>query len=151
MISNTLVIIFIIVIVFIFAFILRSYDKGHKHLIYRVLSFIIFLDHLVDCVDWNEIYFYRRYKSVLYFLDSLTYIGVAFAPAFSLVISLAFVNHYEEIPKGYLLFFIVPFITNIMVWTNPLHHLQYVHFSVVSSEVFLDHIFISQAYIVIYV
>ena len=83
----------------------------------------------------------------LYFWDSLTYIGVAFAPAFSLVISLAFVNHYEEIPKGYLLFFIVPFITNIMVWTNPLHHLQYVHFSVVSSEViFGPYIYFSGVY-----
>ena len=99
MISNTLVIIFIIVIVFIFAFILRSYDKGHKHLIYRVyyllsFSLIIWLIALIGMK-----FTFTGDTNQLYFWDSLTYIGVAFAPAFSLVISLAFVNHYEEVPK----------------------------------------------------
>ncbi|MEA5018506.1 MAG: histidine kinase N-terminal 7TM domain-containing protein [Erysipelotrichaceae bacterium] len=147
MISNALVIIFIIVITFILTFMLKSYEKGHKHLIYRIyyllsLTLIIWLIALIGMKFTNV-----NSVNQLYFWDSLTYIGVAFAPAFSLVIALSFVNHYEKMPKLYLAFFVIPFITNIMVWTNPLHHLHYVNFSVLAQEViFGPYIYFSGLY-----
>ena len=147
MISNYLIIIFIIVIIFILAFILRSYEKGHKHLIYRIyyllsFSLMVWLIALIGMKFTNPID-----SNQLYFWDSLTYIGVAFAPAFSLVIALSFVNHYEKLPKLYFLFFIIPILTNIMVWTNPLHHLHYVNFSVIANEVvFGPYIYFSGLY-----
>ena len=147
MISNYLVIIFIIVIIFILSFILRSYDKGQKHLIYRLyyllsFSLIVWLIALIGMK-------FTTFSDVkqLYFWDSLTYMGVAFAPAFSLVIALAFVNHYEKLPKLYYFFFFIPLLTNIMVWTNPLHNLHYVHFSIIASEVtFGPYIYFSGLY-----
>lgn len=126
---------------------MKSYDKGHKHLIYRVYYFLSF-----SLIIWLIALIGMKFTNIadtnqLYFWDSLTYVGVAFAPAFSLVISLTFVNHYEHLPKGYLLFFVIPLITNIMVWTNPLHHLHYVYFSIVSSEVvFGPYIYFSGVY-----
>jgi two-component system sensor histidine kinase HupT/HoxJ len=80
-------------------------------------------------------------------LDSLTYVGVANTPVLCLVIALAFVNNWEKLPKKCLWLFLIPLITNVMVWTNPLHHLYYVKFSVVRSQiVFGPYMYVSGTY-----
>lgn len=84
---------------------------------------------------------------MLYVWDSATYIGAAFAPVFSLLIAIVFTQDLERLPKKYLLLLVIPLITNIIAWTNPLHHLLYRHFSVFSSEiVFGPYIIVSGAY-----
>ena len=85
--------------------------------------------------------------SAIMMLDSLTYIGVANTPVLCLVIALAFVNNWDKLPKKCMWLFVIPLLTNVMVWTNPLHHLYYAQFSVVRSEiVFGPYMYVSGAY-----
>lgn len=86
-------------------------------------------------------------EELLRAFDSLTYIGVAFAPVFSLLISLVFTKGCERLPKKYYWLFVLPLITNIVVWTNPLHHLHYRTFSLYGSTVeFGPYIYVSALY-----
>ena len=39
----------------------------------------------------------------------------------ALLLALAFTKGWETLPHKYLLLFIVPCITTVVVWTNPLH------------------------------
>ena len=69
------------------------------------------------------------------------------APVLLLLIALVFTHHYDSLPKKVRGLFIVPVLTNIMIWTNPLHHLHYKHFSVIASEVvFGPYMYISGGY-----
>lgn len=84
---------------------------------------------------------------VLFVLDSLSYIGGAFTPVIMLLIALAFITGKVEMPRRWFLLLIIPIITNIVVWTNPLHHLHYRVFAVVRSELeFGPYMLISGAY-----
>lgn len=67
--------------------------------------------------------------------DSLSYVGVSFSPVLMLFICLVFAKGYEKLPKGYYLLFIVPVVTNLVVWTNPLHGMMYQQFSTIRDEI----------------
>ena len=83
----------------------------------------------------------------LYILDSCTYLGVAFVPVLSLLIAMAFTRTWEKLPKKCLWLFAVPVLTNLVVWTNPLHHIYYAHFSILRSQlVFGPYIIFSGGY-----
>ena len=82
--------------------------------------------------------------SVMFFLDCLMQPGGALCAPLYLCIAASFVNGYEKMPKWMAYIFIIPVITILVAWTNPLHHLQYVHFSVVRSQiVFGPYVFVS--------
>lgn len=83
----------------------------------------------------------------LFILDAVTHIGATFCPVISVLIALTFIKGWERLPHWSWMVFVIPVLTNIMVWTNPLHHFYYVQFAVVRSElVFGPGIFISGAY-----
>jgi signal transduction histidine kinase len=65
-----------------------------------------------------------------YFWDSFSYLGVTTLPVFVLAIAITFVRGINEIPKLWYLLFTLPILTNILVWTNPWHHLHYAVFSI---------------------
>lgn len=73
--------------------------------------------------------------TMLYIWDSLTYIGVSFVPVFSLFITLTFTKGLEKMPSRYWSLLIWPVIANILVWTNPFHHLFYSQFAVQLDEI----------------
>ena len=82
--------------------------------------------------------------SVMFFLDCLMQPGGALCAPLYLCIAVTFVNGYEKMPGWMKYVFIVPVVTTLVAWTNPLHHLMYVHFSVVRSEiVFGPYVFVS--------
>lgn len=73
--------------------------------------------------------------TAMYIWDSMSNIGAAYLPAMALMIAICFVNNGVILPKWSWLLLIVPTITVLVVWTNPLHHLHYKVFSVLASEV----------------
>ena len=82
--------------------------------------------------------------SLMYLLDCLMQPGGALCAPLYLCIAISFTQRYEKLQKWMLLLFIFPAITILVAWTNPLHHLYYVQFSVVKSQiVFGWYIFIS--------
>ncbi len=79
--------------------------------------------------------------------DSITSIGAYTIPAIFLCISIAFVRHEQHFKKWMALFFAVPAVNVLVIFTNPLHHLQYEHFSIVRSEiVFGPYIYVTGGY-----
>ena len=82
--------------------------------------------------------------SMMYFLDCLMQPGGALCSPLYLCIATSFTQRYEKPQKWMPALFIVPLITVLVAWTNPLHHLYYVEFSVVKSQiVFGPYIYVS--------
>ena len=82
--------------------------------------------------------------SLMYLLDCLMQPGGALCSPLYLCIAISFTQGYEKMRKWMLALFILPIITVLIAWTNPLHHLYYVEFSVVKSQiVFGPYIYVS--------
>ncbi|MDD3193002.1 MAG: histidine kinase N-terminal 7TM domain-containing protein [Oscillospiraceae bacterium] len=147
MVSDWIATVFTIILVAILLFIIWSLRIRHLPLIHKLylgiaISFGIWLVALL-CIKYTD----PANTTMLWVWDSFTYIGVAFSPAFTLCIALVFTKGWERMkPLGWAAF-IIPAATNVIVWTNPIHHLQYKVFSVVKSEiVFGPYIYVSGLY-----
>ena len=66
----------------------------------------------------------------LVYYDYFVYIGSCFLPVSVLFMSLTFANPTIKFGKKYLLFFIIPILSLIILWTNDLHHLFYITYSI---------------------
>jgi len=134
LVSDIDVTIAIITLIALLAFMLRSVVGGEMHLIHKM-----YMGIGACCAIWMLGLIGIRFTApdnttFLYIWDALTNIGCAYMPVFSLCFSIAFVTGGEHLPQYAKLFFIVPTITVVLVWTNPLHHFFYRVFSVVRSE-----------------
>lgn len=77
-----------------------------------------------DCLNIvNPIYF-----------DYFVYIGTCFLPVCFLIMSIIFSNTKVKFSKKYLLLFIVPIISLLILWTNDFHHLFYKQYSINMNE-----------------
>lgn len=65
---------------------------------------------------------------------NLIYISICFLPIFVFLFGVSFAKTKVAFSKKYLLLFIVPIITTVVIWTNDLHHCFFDNFSVNSSE-----------------
>ncbi len=72
---------------------------------------------------------------IMFLLDCIMQPGGALCSPLYLCIAVTFVEGYERMKNWMKALFIIPVITILITWTNPLHHLQYVEFSVVRSEI----------------
>lgn len=79
--------------------------------------------------------FFPYDQNMLQTLDSLTYLGATTVPPILLISSIAYTRSLERLPWRVSLLFIVPLITLIIVFTNPLHHLHYIYFSTDADKV----------------
>lgn len=79
--------------------------------------------------------------------ENVTYIAACLAPIFIYFISLAFKNPNMKFGKKHLLYFIVPLITLLVLWTNNYHHLFYIKYSIdINETVFGAYFYIHSAY-----
>ena len=147
MISDFSMVILIISILAIIAFLIRSFRTGLKTLIQKLYT--IFASFVII---WMLALIVMKFvppenMHLLYILDSLVYLGCAGGPTFSLLIVLTFIKDYDKFPRYFYYLLIVPVLTNIIVWTNPLHHLFYQVFSTVIDElVFGPYFYFSAVY-----
>lgn len=119
----TLLCIFLLVLL---RFILKQKNKKQLHKIFIILFGLILIWILpmilqiifMDNLDLNIKYFYDIY-----------YIGICFLPVAFFFMSIIFVNGKLEFKKRYLLLFIVPVLSIILLWTNDYHHLFYKEYS----------------------
>lgn len=68
------------------------------------------------------------------YFDYFVYIGTCFLPVALLFVSIIFSNTKVKFSKKYLLLFIIPIISLLILWTNDLHHLFYKQYSVNINE-----------------
>ena len=135
MISNTALMTFYISIIGLVMIISRNLRTNRSHLINKIYAFLA-----LALIEWMIALIGMRFSRpddqiALYFWDALSNLGVSLTPALSLLIAIVFVRHYARLPKKTAWLFVIPLLTNIMIWTNPLHHLHYRQFSVIASEV----------------
>lgn len=71
--------------------------------------------------------------SPIYF-DYFVYIGTCFLPVSVFFTGLVFAKTKLKFKKKYLLLFIIPIISLLVLWTNDYHHLFYVEYSTNISE-----------------
>ncbi len=109
----------------------------------------IFSLNLVLLLVWDSALILQLlFKDVnpIYF-DYVAYIAICFIPITMLLMGLIFANTKIKFKKHYLLLFIVPTISLFLLWTNDLHHLFYVSYSVsISDAVFGPYFIVHSIY-----
>ena len=68
------------------------------------------------------------------YFDYFAYICACFFPVTLFLTSLVFANTKLKLKKRHLLLFVVPIISLLVLWTNDLHHLFYVTYSINLKE-----------------
>ena len=68
------------------------------------------------------------------YVDYFTYLPVVLTPVALFFVAYIFAKGEIHFKKRYLLLFIVPVITLIVLWTNDIHHLFYSNYSLISGE-----------------
>ena len=85
--------------------------------------------------------------NVAIYVDYFIYLPVVLTPVALFFIAYIFIKRHIEFKKWYLLFFIIPIITMLILWTNDFHHLFYEYYSVNTSEtVFGPYFYVHSAY-----
>ncbi len=147
MISNTFVVFALVALVLIGGFLVwmrNTQDIRLLHKLYTMLtlSYVVWIMALVIMkhVPMDN-------TAMLFILDAITNTTGSLTPTLYLCISLAFLNDWDKMPKKIWFLFGVTAFNSLVVWTNPLHHLQYKVFSVIKSEVvFGPYMFVSGAF-----
>lgn len=81
------------------------------------------------------------------YFDYFVYIGTCFLPVSIFFTGLIFANTKITFKKRYLLFFIMPILSLIILWTNDLHHLFYITYSTnLKDTVFGPYFYIHSVY-----
>lgn len=136
MVSNLALVIFACALVIITAFSIWSMrGERRKNLLHRLYLLVS-----VSLASWIIVVMCIRLadqdnEKVMFVLDCLMQPGGALCSPLYLCIAVTFVEGYEKMRTWMKALFIMPVITVLVTWTNPLHHLQYVKFSVVRSEI----------------
>lgn len=148
MISNLALVIFIAILVSVVAFAFWVFRTKRK----RELLSKLFLGFAVAYGSWIlplvVMYFADASdQSLMFILDCAMQPGGAMCAPLYLCIAISFVKGYDSWKKWMSWLFVVPIITVLMACTNPWHHLYYVQFSVIKSQiVFGPYLLVSGAY-----
>ena len=148
MISNLALVIFVAILVSVVAFAFWVFRTKRK----RELLSKLFLGFAVAYGSWIlplvVMYFADASdQSLMFILDCAMQPGGAICSPLYLCIAISFVKGYDSWKKWMSWLFVVPIITVLMACTNPWHHLYYVQFSVIKSQiVFGPYLLVSGAY-----
>ena len=136
MISTASLWIFIFALATLTGFFIWSSKPKHKRGLLHRLFLMLAIAYATWLVPLIAMYFVDAGNaSVTFILDCLMQPGGALCSPLYLCIALVFVTGAEKMPKWMRLVFIIPVLTIIVAWTNPLHHLYYVEFSTIRSEI----------------
>lgn len=93
--------------------------------------------------------------TIIYYIEYITYIANAFLPVSLFFTGLIFANTKISFKKWYLLFFIIPIISLMVLWTNSIHHLFIVDYSIDNTKMvygsFSNYIYSPYTYILMFI
>jgi two-component system sensor histidine kinase HupT/HoxJ len=147
MISDLATVTFILILAAIAVFIVWNFRNSRHHELLPRLYLALVLIYVVLAISMIGMRFTGPDQvNRLFVLDCMSSVGYGI-PAIYLLISVVFVKGYDRMPKwGYALL-VVPVLSVLIIATNPLHHLQYIHFAVIRSEiVFGPYVMVTGAY-----
>jgi len=147
--------IFLIIVFFsiIFLIVLEKYIFGlknkkqlHRFFMYTILFLIIYNIGVTAVVSSNVI---SNYKDIRF--EYIVFFGITFCSLFFLLTGLVFVKQTIKFNYKYLALFIIPTITNIILWTNQYHRLFYKEYSTASEYSFGPYFYISMVFTWLYI
>ena len=145
MVSTLSLWIFIVALVLLAAFFTWSSLSSHKGNLLHRLFLLLAIAYASWLIPLVILYFVDSANSnAAFILDCLMQPGGALCAPVYMCIAVIFVKESEKLNKWLTAMFIIPTLTVLLAWTNSLHHLYYVNFSTIRSEiVFGPYIFIS--------
>ncbi|MGE5329545.1 MAG: histidine kinase N-terminal 7TM domain-containing protein [Deltaproteobacteria bacterium] len=120
----------ILLILFMAAVIIKMKNKQQIHIAF--LSILVFL-FLWSLIRFIQIFFNENIQQII-FLEHLSYIGVCLVPLSVLFTGIIFAKTKINFSWKYLILFIIPILSLIMVFTNNYHHLFIEKYSFISTE-----------------
>ena len=90
------------------------------------MIFILLLVWIISLILQATIGVQNNINPIIY--DYFAYIGICFLPVYLFMLSVSFSKTKVKFTKKYLLLFVVPVISLILLWTNNKHHLFYVKY-----------------------
>ena len=109
-------------------------NSNSKKQVNQAFAFLIACS-LICCIgQLLSILIGEKYNIPPIYFDYIVYIGTCFLPVGIFFTSLTFVNTKIEFKKKYLLVFLIPILSLIVLWTNDFHHLFYVKYSINLNE-----------------
>ncbi len=147
MIGTLSILVLIALMIFCVGFIFGYVKKKDKGLFSKVFAiFYLFLILWIVAILLMQVVGLER-MDVLWALDAVTNISSALTPVLLVYGTSAFFWRWKKIPPKMYLLLIIPVITIILVWTNPIHHLMYQQFSIVRNAiVFGPYMLVAGAY-----
>ena len=90
---------------------------------------------LIICIGQSLSIIVPRFTDIepVYF-DYIVYIGTCFLPLAFFFFGLSYAKTKFIFTKKYLLLFIIPILSLLVLWTNDFHHLFYVKYSVINKD-----------------
>ncbi len=129
--SGILLIISALIVLGLFFLILYMKRKRELHIFSLILTFLIFV--------WNFSLLLDLYSRPLFHYNGMLFINICFSAVgfvsvFVYFLGFAFASGHEIRKVNYLLL-LLPVANAVAIWTNDLHHLYFVRFSRISSEI----------------
>lgn len=134
----------LIIITGMIIFLVNVKKKNQLHKIFIILFSLLFMwfvglllqISLSSKLNLEPIYF-----------EYFIYISACFLPVFILIMSLIFINTKINLNSKYLLLFVIPVISLLVLWTNDIHHLFYNYYSIhINETVFGPYFYIHTIY-----
>ncbi|MDD5017900.1 MAG: histidine kinase N-terminal 7TM domain-containing protein [Eubacteriales bacterium] len=99
----------------------------------KSLLHYIFFTAVIEVFIWNGavlmLNIFSGNQSLYFFCENMTYFGSALVPVSLVLLGRAYAQPEKRATKKFLLLLIIPIITQIMVWTNGLHHWFYLEYA----------------------
>lgn len=110
---------------------IRMKDKKALHFssIYAVLSVFLWC-----VISLAEQYAFKAFNYSGMLFTNFSFSVVAFVSVLIFFLGYSFAHTGAPIPKYLYLLFMIPIVCVVLIWTNDLHHLYFIHYSQVNSE-----------------
>jgi len=137
--SFILLLISTILVTALFILIMRTKNKSQMHyaFIFMIASIFIWsVGHILEILTTNA------YGHTIMLYVYIYYLGLCFTPLSILLTGLIFTRTKIKFTFRYLVLFIFPIISYLILLTNNIHHLYFIKYSIFNDKVVLGHYFI---------
>lgn len=122
-------------------------NTKRKKAVHTAFAFVV-LCLMICCLgQYASLVFADAWHLEPVYFDYFVYIGTCFLPVAFLFFSISFAKTNFKFKKPYLLLFIIPITTLLVIWTNDYHHLFYVVYNVTTADtVFGPYFYVHSVY-----
>ena len=124
--SFTVAVLLAILIIFL-VYILKKISKTQLQQIFAVNLILLVISFIFMFLQMQ---FSSKLNIAPIYFDYYSYIGISFLPISIFFTALIFINTKIRFKSRYLLLFIIPLLSLIMLWTNDAHHLFFKNYNI---------------------